>query len=203
MKLTRFLAQVLAVVFQPAFYPLVGFSILFTLTYLSMLPWEFKLWVLLAVYVFSVAIPYAMTFLIRKTNGWSRHDLHQQHRRYIVYMINIISYLSCMYVCHKLYLPSFMGAILVVSLLVQCACVITNMWYKVSMHSAGTGVIIGALLAYSHIFAFNPTWWLCISILLSGAVMSSRMLLKGNTLGQVLTGTAIGIVCGVVGIMVW
>ena len=203
MKLTRFLAQVLAVVFQPAFYPLVGFSILFTLTYLSMMPWEFKLWVLLAVYVFSVAIPYMMTFLIRKTNGWSRHDLHQQHRRYIVYMINIISYLSCMYVCYRLYLPSFMGAILVVSLLVQCVCVITNMWYKVSMHSAGTGVIIGALLAYSHIFAFNPTWWLCISILLSGAVMSSRMLLKGNTLGQVLTGTAIGIVCGVVGIMVW
>ena len=203
MKLTRFLAQVLAVVFQPAFYPLVGFSILFTLTYLSMLPWEFKLWVLLAVYVFSVAIPYAMTFLIRKTNGWSRQDLHQQHRRYIIYAINIISYLSCMYVCHKLYLPSFMGAILVVSLLVQCACVIANIWYKVSMHSAGTGVIIGALLAYSHIFAFNPTWWLSIAILLSGAVMSSRMLLKGNTLGQVLTGTAIGIVCGVVGIMVW
>ena len=203
MKLTRFLAQVLAVVFQPAFYPLVGFSILFTLTYLSMLPWEFKLWVLLAVYVFSVAIPYVMTFLIRKTNGWSRHDLHQQHRRYIVYMINIISYLSRMYVCHKLYLPSFMGAILVVSLLVQCACVITNMWYKVSMHSAGTGVFIGAIIAYSHIFAFNPTWWLSIAILLSGAVMSSRMLLKGNTLGQVLSGTAIGIVCGVVGIMVW
>jgi hypothetical protein len=33
--------------------------------------------------------------------------------------------------------------------------------------------------------------------------MSSRMLLKGNTLGQVLSGTAIGIVFGVVGIMLW
>jgi membrane-associated phospholipid phosphatase len=203
MKLIRFLAQVLAVVFQPAFYPMVGFIILFTLTYLSMLPWQFKLWVLLSVYVFSIAIPYSMTFIIRKSNGWSKHDLHLQHRRYIVYSINIISYLSCMYVCYRLYLPSFMGAILVVSLLVQCVCVITNMWYKVSMHSAGTGVIIGALLAYSHIFAFNPLWWLCIAILLSGAVMSSRMLLKGNTLGQVLSGTAIGIVCGVVGIMMW
>lgn len=203
MKLIRFLAQVLAVVFQPAFYPMVGFIILFTLTYLSMLPWQFKLWVLLSVYVFSIAIPYSMTFIIRKSNGWSKQDLHLQHRRYIVYSINIISYLSCMYVCYRLYLPSFMGAILVVSLLVQCACVIANMWYKVSMHSAGTGVIIGALLAYSHIFAFNPLWWLCIAILLSGAVMSSRMLLKGNTLGQVLSGTAIGIVCGVVGIMMW
>ena len=199
----RLIAQALSVVFQPAFYPLVGFIILFTLTYLSMMPWEFKLWVLVSVYVFSIAIPYIMTFFIRKTNGWSRHDLHQQNRRYIVYFINIISYLSCMYVCYRLYLPSFMGAILVVSLLVQCACVITNMWYRASMHSAGTGGIIGALLAYSHIFAFNPTGWLCISILLSGAVMSSRIYLKGHTLGQVLSGTAIGIVCGIVGIMVW
>ena len=108
-----------------------------------------------------------------------------------------------MHVFRDLNLPSFMGAILVVSLLVQCACVIANIWYRVSMHSAGTGVIIGALLAYSHIFAFNPTWWLSIAILLSGTVMSSRMLLKGNTLGQVLSGTAIGIVFGVVGIMLW
>ena len=203
MKLARHISMALSTVFQPAFYPLVGFIILFTFTYMSMLPWELKLWVLIAVYLFTIAIPYVMTFLIRKTNGWSKHDLHQQHRRYIVYFINIISYLSCMYVCHRLYLPSFMGAILVISLMVQCVCVITNLWYKVSMHSAGTGVIIGALLAYSHIFAFNPIWWLCISILLSGAVMSSRMLLKGHTLGQGLTGTFIGIICGIVGIMVW
>ena len=65
------------------------------------------------------------------------------------------------------------------------------------------GIIIGALLAYSHIFSFNPIWWLCISILLSGAVMSSRMMLNKNTLGQVMGGTGIGIICGFVGIIMW
>lgn len=94
-----------------------------------------------------------------------------------------------------------MGVILIVSLMVQCVCALVNMWHKVSRHSAGTGLIIGALLAYSHIFAFNPTWWLCAAILLSGAVMSSRMMLNNNTLGQVMGGTFIGIVCGLVGTM--
>lgn len=198
-----YIAQLLSAIFRPSFYPLVGYLILFTFTFLNLLPWDFKLWVLSAVYIFTIALPYILIFITRKINRWSKRDLYQQKHRYIVYCINIICYISCMYVCQNLQLPSFMGAILVVSLMVQCVCVLINMWYKVSMHSAGTGLIIGALIAYSYIFNFNPTWWLCGTILLSGAVMSSRMYLSGNTLGQVLSGTLIGIVCGITGIALW
>ena len=49
-----------------------------------------------------------------------------------------------------------MEVILIVSLMVQCVCALVNMWHKVSRHSAGTGLIIGALLAYSHIFFLQP-----------------------------------------------
>ena len=45
----RLIAQALSVVFQPAFYPVVSFIKLFTLTNLSMMPWELKLWVLISV----------------------------------------------------------------------------------------------------------------------------------------------------------
>lgn len=197
------IARLLSLVFRPSLYPLVGHAILFAFTYLSLLPWDFKLWVLSAVYVFTVALPYALIFLTRKLNRWSRQDMYQQHRRYMVYCINIICYVSCIYVFSNLNLPSFMGVILIVSLMVQCVCALVNMWHKVSRHSAGTGLIIGALLAYSYIFTFNPTWWLCVAILLSGAVMSSRMMLNNSTLGQVMGGTFIGIVCGVAGIIVW
>lgn len=198
-----YIAKLLSAIFRPSFYPLVGYLILFTFTFLNLLPWGFKLWVLSAVYIFTIALPYILILITRKINRWSKRDIYQQKHRYIVYCINIICYISCMYVCQNLYLPSFIGAILVISLMVQCACVLINIWYKVSMHSAGTGLIIGALLAYSFIFNFNPIWWLCGAILLSGAVMSSRMHISGNTLGQVLCGTLIGIVCGVTGIALW
>lgn len=197
------IARLFSAVFRPSLYPLVGHAILFAFTYLRLLPWDFKLWVLSAVYVFTVALPYTLIFLTRKLNGWSKQDMYQQHRRYMVYGINIICYVSCIYVFRNLNLPSFMEVILIVSLMVQCVCALVNMWHKVSRHSAGTGLIIGALLAYSHIFSFNPIWWLCISILLSGAVMSSRMMLNKNTLGQVMGGTVIGIICGFVGIIMW
>ena len=70
------------------------------------------------------------------------------------------------------------------------------------MHSAGVGAIIGALIAYSAIFQFNPVWWLCLAILVSGLVNSSRMYLRQHTLWQVLGGTLVGFVCGLVGLFI-
>ena len=107
-----------------------------------------------------------------------------------------------MYLLTQLHLPRFVTGIIVVSLLVQICCILINMRWKISIHSAGSGAIIGALVAYSMLFKFNPVWWLCLAIFVSGLVMSSRMLLRQHTLAQVLCGTLVGIVCGFVGIMV-
>jgi membrane-associated phospholipid phosphatase len=75
------------------------------------------------------------------------------------------------------------------------------MFWKVSMHSAGSGAVIGGLVAYSAIFGFNPIWWLCGTILLSGCVMTSRMVLLQHSLTQVLVGTLVGVICGFFGII--
>lgn len=203
MKHLTHIATLLSNVFHPNFYSLLGFIILFSLTYLGMLPWYFKLWVCAAVYFFTVALPYIILLFIRRVTGWSRTDMYRQHRRYIVYLTNMLCYGYCMYVCNSFYLPPFIGSILVVCLLAQCSCALVNIWYKVSMHSTGTGLLIGALLAYSFLFDFNPTWWLCLAIVISGAVMSSRMYLHGKELGQVLCGTFIGILCGITGTLLW
>lgn len=196
-------ALLLSNIFYPTFYPVVGFIILFNLTYLNALPLLYKLWVCVAVYIFTVALPYLVLMVVRRVNGWTRADMYHQHRRGIVYSINILCYTSCMYVCDSLYLPPFAGSILVVCLMAQCACALVNIWYKVSIHSAGTGLLIGSLLAYSFLFYFNPTWWLCLAILISGAVMSSRMYLYHRELGQVLCGTVIGVFCGFIGVLMW
>ncbi len=196
-------SRLLSNIFHPTFYPLVGYVILFTFTYLNMLSWGFKLGVFALIYVFTVALPYIILFVIRKLNGWTRLMLYRRHHGILVYLTNILSYASCMYVCSNLYLPHFIGSILMVCLMGQFACAIVDRCYKVGIHSTGTGLIIGSLLAYSLIFRFNPTWWLCIAILISGAVMSSRMLLYHKSLGQVLIGTFIGILCGFAGTILW
>ena len=97
------------------------------------------------------------------------------------------------------HMPHFLRAIVGISLLIQFVCIVINLWWKVSMHSAGAGGVIGAIISYSLIFNFNPIWWLSLAILVAGCVMTSRMLLRQHTLAQVLCGTIIGIACAIVG----
>jgi membrane-associated phospholipid phosphatase len=94
-----------------------------------------------------------------------------------------------------------MRGVLVGALGIQIACAFINLWWKISTHCAGTGGAIGALVAYSIVFGFNPTGWLCLLILISGLVGSSRMLLRQHTLMQVVAGTIVGCICGFLGII--
>ena len=189
-------AKLLSYIFRPAYFPLLGFSILFLFTYLNLLPITFKLTVLAMVWFLTIGLPHLIIYTIRHLKDLTPHQIHLQHNRPIVYITNIICYLACLNLCHQIHLPMFMSAIMISSLLVQCICVIINFYHRISLHSAGTGLIIGTMMAYSFIFNFNPTWWLITTLILSGAVMTSRMILVHHTLGQVLGGTAIGIICG-------
>lgn len=195
-------ARVFSAIFRPYYMPVVGFIGLFSFTYLNLLPFNFKLFILLAIYCFTILIPQICIFCYRKINGWAPHQIRIQANRTIPYAISIISYVACLWLMYRMHLPRYMCGIIVAALLIQASCATINIWWKISTHSAGAGGIIGALLAYSTLFDFNPINWLCILILISGVVGSSRMLLRQHTLGQVIGGTLLGTVLGFIGIII-
>lgn len=199
MKQAIFIARIFSVVFRPSYYPTVGTLILLSFTFLNQFPWVFKLWILSLVYVFTFCLPALSVYLYRRAHGWSAQELRKRHKRVMPYIINICSYLCLMHILSVTHMPHFMTAIIGISLLIQCACIVLNIWWKVSMHAAGSGGVIGALIAYADIFGFNPVWWLSLAIFISGCVMTSRMVLRQHTLAQVLGGTIIGIACGIIG----
>ncbi len=192
-------ARVFSTVFRPTYYPTVGTSLLLCFSFLSLFPIAFKLWLLSLVAFFTIALPALGVFIYRRLHGWSALELRKRHKRAMPYIIYICCYLCLMHILSITHMPHFLMAIIGISLLIQCICVLVNVWWKVSMHAAGSGGVIGALVAYSSIFRFNPIWWLCLSILVAGCVMTSRMVLRQHTLSQVLCGTLIGIACGIVG----
>lgn len=199
MKQLLFIARIFSTVFRPSYYPTVGTFILLCFTYLSLFPWAFKLWILALVYTFTFCLPAIGIYIYRRLNGWSTYELRKRHKRAVPYIVSICCYLYLMHIFHITHIPHFLMAIVGISLLIQCTCVTINLWWKVSTHSAGSGGVIGAIIAYAAIFGFNPIWWLSLAILVSGCVMTSRMILRQHTLWQVLGGTLIGIVCGIVG----
>ena len=180
-------ARVLSVISRPYYMPVVGFLALFTFTYLSLLPLFYKLLVLSMVWIFTIALPRLCVFVWRKLNGWAPMQLRLRERRAVPYVMFMLSYTACLHLMFRLHLPHYMCGILVAALLVQAVCIVVNIWWKISMHCAGAGAIIGALLAYS--------------VLFSGAVGTARMLLRQHSLAQVVTGTLVGTACGLAGIL--
>lgn len=185
-------AKLLSSIFTPFYLPLAGLLALFLFSYFKMFPFLLKLRIILIVWMFTVLLPSMLIRLYRKSQGWSHFELGAKERRMVPYIISIVCYFSCYYYMFMVHIPHFIGGIVLSALFIQMVCSLINPWWKVSTHTAAIGGFIGALMAFSLIFAFNPIWWLCVLLLLAGLVGTSRMLLRQHTLAQVVGGFGIG-----------
>lgn len=188
-------ARVISMIFTPFSIPFMAFLILFVFSYLRIMPLQYKLIVLGVVYCFTILMPTLTIFLFRKINGFTPEDLTERKRRYVPFILTITSYVFCLLMMHRLNIPWYMTGIIFASLIVMIICVIVNLKWKLSEHMAGAGAIIGGLVAFSALFGYNPVWWLCLFILIAGVLGTARIILQHHTLGEVLVGFAVGLIC--------
>lgn len=189
-------ARVLSAVFNPFYLPTVGLIVLFTLSYLSLLPISYKLLVLGLVYIFTILLPTLLISLYRHHQRWTLIELGQRERRMVPYVISILSYFMCVYIMDSMHIPHFMSSILIAALIIQILCSIVNVWWKISTHTAAIGGMAGAIAAFSMIFGFNPIFWLCVVLLVAGVLGTCRMILRQHSLSQVVAGFVLGCVVG-------
>lgn len=189
-------AQIISAVFTPFYLPLVGLILLFAFSYLGQLPIGYKLLVLGITYLFTILLPTLIIHLYRHYRGWTLIEIGVKERRMVPYAVSIFCYFACYYLMTRLRIPNFMARILMAALFIQIACAIINIWWKISTHTAAIGGVTGALVAFAFLFAFNPIWWLCLTLFISGTVGTSRIVLRQHTLPQVLIGYAAGLLIG-------
>jgi membrane-associated phospholipid phosphatase len=195
------ISRVVSMMFTPFYLPLVGLAALFFFSYLNTFPLYYILMVMGIVWLFTVLLPTRLIHLYRRYHGWTPIQLGVRERRMVPYVISILCYFTCFYIMSLSRTPHTITSILIAALAVQMLCAMTNVWWKVSTHSAAIGGVAGGLLSFSLIFNFNPVWWLCLVILLGGMVGTSRMILRQHTLPQVVVGFFMGLLCSAVTIL--
>ena len=178
-------ARIISMLLTPFYLSVVGVLAIFSFSYLSMFPWQAKLSLVLLTYAFTVLIPSILIHLYRQYHGLTLFQLGHREKRMIPYVISILCYSLCLYIMDWLHLPHLLTAILTAALVIQILCAIINVWWKISTHTAAIGGVTGSLIGFSFLFSFNPMWWLCLVILLSGLVGSSRIILRQHSLSQV------------------
>ena len=188
-------ARVISAIFTPFSIPFLAFLILFLFSYLRIMPIQYKLIVLGVVYCFTILMPTLTISLFRKINGFSPEDLGERKRRFMPFLLTITSYVFCLVMMHRLNIPWYMTGIILAALIMMVICIVVNLKWKLSEHMAGIGAIVGGLVSFSALFGYNPVWWLCLFILIAGVLGTARIILQHHTLGEVLVGFAVGLIC--------
>lgn len=192
--------KILSAVFNPFIAPFLAFTVLFFLTYLAMLPFNYRLFVLSIVLSFTILLPTLGIYLFRRVNGWGIRAFRDRKKRYMPFLITIFCYAACLLLMNGLSLPRYMSGIIMGSLIAMAIGILANFRWKISEHMVAMGGVVGGVVIFSFLFNYNPLFWLCFFILVSGALGSARIILKHHTLLEVLWGFLIGFVSIFVGI---
>lgn len=188
-------AQVVSMLFTPFTIPTVAFLVLFLFSYLRIMPIQYKLIVVGIVLCFTIAMPVLTIYLFRKIYGLASCELCDRRKRYVPYLLTIISYAFCLLMMHRLNIPWYMSGVILVALLMMIVFLLVNLRWKLSEHMGGMGAVVGGLVSFSALFSYNPVWWLCFFILIAGVLGSARIVLGHHKLGEVIVGFAIGLLC--------
>ena len=201
MKTTLKIAAAVSVLFRPFYLPLMGLAALFIFSMLSILPWSYRVIVLVTVWGCTVVLPQLLIKLHQKSLVLHILPFSKKESRLVPYTISILCYLLCYWLLTLLNAHHTIKAVLVAALIVQMICAIINLRWKISTHTAAIGSFLGGLIAFSCIFLFNPVWWFCVITFIGGVVGTSRMILRQHTLLEVVGGYCIGFVGALVTIL--
>ena len=194
-------SDILSAIFHPLLIPLFAFGLLFVFTYLNIMPIQYIAFVLSIVATFTLLAPLLFISLYKRMNHLSMEDLSERKKRFIPYILTMMSYATCLLTMYKMHFPYYFSSIIVAALMSLIICTLLNFRWKISIHLAGCGLLISGLIAYSFLFYFNPVWWLCGLILLSGFQGTARISYHQHTLFEIFVGFIVGMFCGIIGIL--
>jgi len=191
-KILNVTARLVSVVFHPLLIPTLGFLLLFNSGfYFSILPWNVKTYMLLVIFLSTCVLP-AISILILSINPKFDLNMEKNTDRALSLIITSISYYLGYLLLKRLPVFPVYNVLLVGAVLVQLALLPISIRWKISMHTAAIGGLIGGILGLSFRIQENPIQLLSVLILIAGLVGTSRLILQKHTESQVYAGFLTG-----------
>ena len=191
-KILTLSARVMSVVFHPLLIPTLGFILLFNSGfYFSILPWSIKKYMLLVVFMSTCVLP-AISILILSLNPKFDLNMGKNTDRVLSLLISSICYYLGYQILKRLPVFPIYNVLLIGAVLVQIALLPITMRWKISLHAAAIGGLVGGILGLSFRLQENPVYLLSGLILTAGLVGTARLILAKHTQSQIYAGFLVG-----------
>jgi hypothetical protein len=203
--LIRFFAHLFSYIFHPLFIPLyvTWFLAFIHPSYFSGLSVHEKVFVLIRVAYIMIFFPVITVFLLKQLNFISSFFLKTQRDRIIPYVACGI-YFFWMYLVFKNSesAPIILTVFIMGIFLSSSAALITNIYYKISMHAIGMGGLLGIFLIIMRSNTMLMTLPMSLALLIAGVVSSSRLIVSDHTQKEIYMGLLVGILCQLVAMII-
>lgn len=193
--LVRFFAHFFSYVFHPLFIPV---YITYFLAYLQPVyfagfgDWR-KLSLLLSVAINTMAFPLITVLLLKGVGFIDSVFLRTQKDRIIPYIASMTFFFWAAYALwNQQDTPRVLVAFLIGVFIASAAALIANIYSKISMHGIGVGGMLGFFIILIRQNDIQMTIPLCIALLISGIVCTSRLIVSDHSQKEVYTGFLLG-----------
>lgn len=187
------LAKIISALFHPLFIPVYGMAIILSApTLFEYLPFAVKKLLLIIILINNVFLPISLLPFFIHSNIISSWTINSRRERIIPLMITAILYSASSFIIFRFPIPFFLKSFILAATFLALMATVINFWWKVSLHSVGSGAIIGMVLILS--FKMNtPLMWYLISVIIAGGlILSSRLRLNFHSPQQVWFGFLTG-----------
>ncbi len=192
----KIFARICSTVFHPLIVPTIGVFLSLYFSYMCMLGNEYILHNMLFVALFTIVFPVIGVVAFYKLRLISSVGLVNREERTLPYVLFLICYIFCAIFLWMVNLRGVQFGFIVGGILALVVNLIINHWWKISVHMTAIGGFTGLIFVMSYLqyimYADYIPYLQIGSVLASGALGTSRILLKRHTLGQVVCGFANG-----------
>lgn len=192
------LATLLSTMFHPLLMPTYGIAIALYTSYMRIFGDRLLGIVIVGVLLTTCILPSLGIYILYKLGHISDFRLHERTERTIPYLINFACYVACYLYLYRFGIPSWIIAFIAGAIVALIISLFINRYWKISAHMVAAGSMVTLVFLMSFYSLMLTSYILPLqiaSVLLAGAIGSSRILLKRHTLGQVGAGFALGILC--------
>lgn len=163
---------------------------------LQALPFMFKAFFVGSVCFYTLVMPVLAITLMHVFHLVGHWALRDRRDRALPFLVNFVCYAVNAFALSKFnFLPSWVLSIYYGSVVLTFVAWVVSFWWKISAHASADAATATMLLFLYILFPLEmPLWLVLTSIVLVGAVCSSRVYLGRHTLAQVGVGSLLGIV---------
>lgn len=175
-------------VFHPFILPTLGIIMLYhSNSYFQLIPYPYRLVILLTFCLSTLLIP-ALVVAVMSFNKNINISFSDTKSRRLPLLFTSVSYFAGYIMLARIPASGIFRIFLLGAVIVLIALLVISYWWKISLHLATIGGLLGGFIALALRLNFNP--WLSITslILIAGALGFSRLFLKEHTPLQIYAG---------------